>query len=106
MRDADFLTGTTTKMAYYHRSRFYKKMFRKFKNNLSNAKALIVIGYGGKDEGINEYLLSYFDYQNKPCYFIDPFLSKNTPLLALAEKMHASKIEKSISDFDERLIRW
>lgn len=103
---ADFLTGTTTKMAYYHRSRFYKKMFRKFKNNLSNAKALIVIGYGGKDEGINEYLLSYFDYQNKPCYFIDPFLSKNTPLLALAEKMHASKIEKSISDFDERLIRW
>lgn len=103
---ADFLTGTTTKMAYYHRSRFYKKMFRKFMNNLSNAKALIVIGYGGKDEGINEYLLSYFDYQNKPCYFIDPFLSKNTPLLALAEKMHASKIEKSISDFDERLIRW
>lgn len=97
---ADFLTGTTSKMAYYHRSKFYKKMFRKFKNNLIRAKALIVIGYGGKDEGINDYLLSYFDYCNKPCYFVDPYLSQNDQLMALANKMNANKIEKSISEFD------
>jgi hypothetical protein len=26
--------------------------------------------------------------------------------MALADKMHAVKIEKSISDFDSRLIKW
>ena len=101
---ADFLTGTTSKMAYYHRSRFYKKMFRKFKNNLVRAKRLIVIGYGGKDEGINDYLLNFFDYHNKPCYFVDPFLSRNPQLSALADRMNAHKIERSISEFDGRSI--
>lgn len=96
---ADFLTGTTTKISYY-RSRFYRKMFRKFKNNLIRANVLIVIGYGGKDEGINDYLLSYFDYNRKPCYIIDPGISDNAQLTALADKMHALKIEKSISEFD------
>ena len=96
---ADFLTGTITKISYY-RSRFYKKMFRKFKNNLIRANVLIVIGYGGKDEGINDYLLSYFDYNRKPCYFIDPGISRNTQLMALADKMLAVKIEKSISECD------
>ena len=66
--------------------------------------ALIVIGYGGKDEGINEYLLKYFDYQNKSCYFIDPYLSRNPQLTALTNKMNAIKIEKSISEFDSRSI--
>lgn len=101
---ADFLTGTTTKMAYYHRSKFYKKMFRKFKTNLERAKTLIVIGYGGKDEGVNDYLLNYFDYRNKPCYFVDPYLSHNSQLLTLADKMNAHKKEKSISEFDGRSI--
>lgn len=101
---ADFLTGATTKITYYRRSNFYKKMFRKFRNNLKQAKVLIVIGYGGKDEGINDYLLSYYDYSNKPCYIIAPGISKNPKLNDLADKLHAKKIEKSISDFDERLI--
>ncbi len=96
---ADFLTGATTKISYY-RSRFYRKMFQKFKNNLIRANGLIVIGYGGKDRGINDYLLSYFDYNRKPCYFIDPGISNNTQLAALADKMQVVKIEKSISDFD------
>lgn len=103
---ADFLTGATTKPVPYKRSRFYKKLFCKFKNNLIHAKLLIVIGYGGKDEGINNYLLSYYDYQNKPCYFIDPGINKNPQLMALADRMNAIKLEKSISDFDARLIKW
>lgn len=78
-------------------------MFRKFKNNLINAKVLIVIGYGGKDKGINEYLLKYFDYRNKPCYFIDPSISNNAQLSALAGQMNGIKIEKSISEFSNRL---
>ncbi len=100
---ADFLTGATTKTVYYH-SKFYKKLFRKFKNNLTHAKTLIVIGYGGKDEGINDYLLSYFDFHNKPCYFIDPGISRNPQLLTLADTMKATKIEKSISEFDRSAI--
>ena len=102
---ADFLTGSTTKTSYY-RTKFYKKLFRKFGNNLINAKVLIVIGYGGKDEGINDYLLNYFDYQNKPCYFIDPGIYHNTQLKALADKMKAKKIDKSISDFDSSSVRF
>lgn len=102
---ADFLTGATTKTPFY-RSRFYKKLFRKFKNNLINAKVLIVIGYGGKDKGINDYLLNYFDYHNKPCYIIDPGINHNTQLQSLADKMKAIKIEKSISDFDSRTIHF
>ena len=103
---ADFLTVSTSKIAYYHRSGFYKKMFRKFRNNLVGAKALIVIGYGGKDEGINDYLLNFFDYQNKPCFFIDPGIGRNAQLLALADKMNATKIEKGIGDFDGNAIRF
>ena len=102
---ADFLTGTTTKIPYYHRSGFYKKLFRRFKNNLMHAKALIVIGYGGKDDGINDYLLSYFNFHDKPCYFIDPGINHNPQLMALADKMNARKIEKSISEFNEYTIR-
>ena len=79
-------------------------MFRKFKNNLIRANVLIVIGYGGKDEGINDYLLSYFDYNRKPCFFIDPGISHNAQLMALANKMHAEKIEKSVSDCDFNVI--
>jgi hypothetical protein len=102
---ADFLTGSTTKSLYY-RTRFYKKLFRKFKNNLIHAKTLIMIGYGGKDEGINDYLLTCFDYHHKPCYIIDPGISHNAQLTALAVKMNATKIEKSISDFNGDLIRF
>ena len=101
---ADFLTGATTKIAYYHRSGFYKKMFRKFKNNLIRAKALVVIGYGGKDNGINDYLFNYFDFHNKPCFIIDPYISHNAQLMALADKMNAVKIEKGIRDFNEHTI--
>ena len=99
---ADFLTGATTKATYYHRSNFYKKMFRKFKNNLIRANALVVIGYGGKDDGINDYLLSYFDYHNKPSFFIDPGLRHNSRLSELADSMTATKIVKSISEFDNQ----
>ena len=81
-------------------------MFRKFRNNLVRAKALIVIGYGGKDEGINDYLLNFFDYQNKPCFFIDPGIRRNAQLLTLANSMKATKIEKSIGDFDGNAIRF
>ena len=95
---ADFLTGATTKPVFYRNPKFYKKQFRRFKNNLIRSKALIVIGYGGKDEGINDYLLNYFDYLNKPCYIVDPYLSSNPQLSALADKMKAKKIEKSISE--------
>ena len=49
-------------------------------------------------------LLSYFDYNRKPCFFIDPGISHNAQLMALANKMHAEKIEKSVSDFDFNVI--
>lgn len=53
----DFLSGTVSKTHHYHDS-FYKKLFKHFRHNLGRAECLIVIGYGGRDAGINKYILS------------------------------------------------
>lgn len=34
---------------------------------------MIIIGYGCKDEGINEIIKEYFDYQNKPSFIVDKY---------------------------------
>lgn len=52
---SDFLTGTTSKLRQYG-ERHYKVMFRKFEENIRNADAIIVIGYGWRDLVINDVL--------------------------------------------------
>jgi len=88
---ADFLTGTTSKMKIYDSPYFYKKIFRKVRNNLTNADYLIIIGYGCKDEGINEYLTKYFDYAHKQVFVIDPSVENNATIKELADNLHAKK---------------
>jgi len=53
---SDFLTGTTSKIQRYNEPLLFRKLFKKFKNNLRNAEKLIIIGYGCKDAGINEII--------------------------------------------------
>ncbi len=94
---ADFLTGTTTKIRRYQEPLLFKKLFRKFRNNLRNAEKLIIIGYGCKDVGINEIIKENFDYNNKPSFIIDPNPGKGTE--EFADNINAKIIKKGIEDF-------
>ena len=53
---ADFLTGTTSKIQRYNEPLLFRKLFKRFKNNLRKADMLIIIGHGCKDVGINEMI--------------------------------------------------
>lgn len=70
---AEFLTGTTSKIQRYNEPLLFRKLFKKFKKNLRQADKLIIIGYGCKDEGINEIIKEYFDYQHKPSFIVDKY---------------------------------
>lgn len=90
----DFLTGTTSKIVRYNEPFLYKKLFKKFRSNLHSAKALIIIGYGGKDVKINEMIMEHFDYRSKKVFVYDPH-----PLDVLRRfttKLGIRPIEKSI----------
>ena len=73
---ADFLTGTTSKIQRYNEPLLFKKLFKRFKKNLRQADKLIIIGYGCKDEGINEIIKEYFDYNHKPSFIVDKYAGK------------------------------
>lgn len=70
---ADFLTGTTSKIQRFNEPLLFKKLFKRFKKNLRQADKLIIIGYGCKDEGINEIIKEYFDYNHKPSFIVDKY---------------------------------
>lgn len=99
----DFLSGTFSKIRHYKDS-FYKKLFSRFKKNLNKAECLIIIGYGGRDSGINKYIIDNYDFHNKPSYIVDPFYSSNKELKQFGVMIGAKPIEKSIEDFQE--IKW
>ncbi|MBP5481281.1 MAG: hypothetical protein J6Y22_05980 [Paludibacteraceae bacterium] len=67
---ADFLTGTTAKIKRYGEP-FFKNLSGKFEENLKNAEKLIIIGYGCKDQGINDMIKNNFN-REKPSFIIDP----------------------------------
>ena len=70
---AAFLIGTTSKIQRYNEPLLFRKLFKRFKKNLKQADKLIIIGYGCKDEGINEIIKEYFDFHNKPSFIIDKY---------------------------------
>lgn len=94
----NFLSGSFSKIAHYKDS-FYKILFKKFKKNLQKAKILIIIGYGGRDCKINQYIQENFDYSNKQSFIYDPYFDNNKELQRLAEVMNAKPIRVSIDNF-------
>jgi len=90
----DFLSGTTNKTRYYTGDDFYRNLFNHFEHNLANSELLVVIGYGFKDVGINEYLEKHFLSRHKPMVVIDP----NKPATDLIEKYNAKYIPKGVTD--------
>jgi len=89
----DFLSGTTNKTRYYSRDPYYKILFNYFEDNLSSSEMLIVIGYGFKDPGINEYIEKHFIAKGKVMYVIDP-----SPPNDLTLKYHMPYIQKGITN--------
>ena len=92
----DFLTGTTAKILRYEEPLLYKKLFDHFQENLQQAEKLIIIGYGGRDEKVNEMILERFNSQEKTSYIIDP--CPGDAIKALSSCLGAKLIEKQLED--------
>ncbi len=99
----DFLSGTLSKQNHYN-DIFYKKLFKRFRVILKKAECLIIIGYGGRDTGINKNIVDYYDYRNKPSFIVDPYYSTNKDLKRFGDLIGAKAIEKSIENIEE--IKW
>lgn len=92
--DPDFLSGTTNKSRFYVRDPFYVNMLDHFKQNLESSEALIVIGYGFQDPGINDYLENHFLSKGKKMIVIDPF----KPKTELIEKYGSAHVLKGVTE--------
>lgn len=93
---SDFLTGTTSKIQRYDESLLYRKLFKKFRNNLQKSEMLLIIGYGFKDMKINEMVLENFDFRNKQIIIVDPYPTIDTKIFV--SKTNANIIQKSVSE--------
>lgn len=89
----DFLSGTTEKLRSYG-NEYYSILFKHFENNLTQSEKLIIIGYGGWDEGINKILQDNFMQKEIAIPVIDPF-PLNSPFYSSTNFIH---VNKSISD--------
>ncbi|RGU27331.1 hypothetical protein [Bacteroides cellulosilyticus] len=98
---SDFLTGTTAKILRYNEPLLYRKLFKKFKKNLSQAEKLIIIGYGAKDAKINEIILKHFDYSHKKVFIVDPYAGKAVE--DFAKSINAKIIKEQINDIRKEM---
>ena len=100
---ADFLTGTTSKIQRYNEPLLFKKLFKRFKNNLQNAEKLIIIGYGCKDAGINDIIKEFFDYKNKPSFIIDAYADEGSDVYSFKNEISAKLHQVEIDKITEKL---
>src|ERR1041384_723537 len=97
----EFLSGTTQKIARYERGPYYPRVLEHFVRNLEASNTLIVIGYGFRDERINQYLEKLFlDNPRKSMIVVDVVLPKN-PLMN-RENVHF--INGGVSGMDIRQV--
>jgi hypothetical protein len=95
---ADFLTGTTSKIERYNEPLLFRKLFKKFRKNLRDADKLIIIGYGCKDEGINEMIKENFDYKQKKVFIIDAYAKEDSQVYKFKDEIHAKLLKVEIND--------
>lgn len=100
---ADFLTGTTSKIKRYNEPLLFKKLLKKFRQNLRNAEMLIIIGYGCKDEGINEMIKEDFDYKHKKVFIIDAYAKEDSQVYKFKDEIHAELLKVEINDLKKGL---
>lgn len=95
---SDFLTGTTSKIQRYAEPLLFKKLFQLFKENLTNADKLIIIGYGAKDDEVNKIILEHFDFKNKKSYIIDPYAGDK--VIEFGKIIGAKLIDNQLENID------
>ena len=100
---ADFLTGTTSKIKRYNEPLLFRKLFKKFRKNLRDADKLIIIGYGCKDEGINEMIKENFDYRHKPLFIIDEYTKEGSQVDLFKKELQAKLLRVQINDISKAL---
>lgn len=100
---ADFLTGTTSKIKRYNEPLLFRKLFKKFRKNLRDADKLIIIGYGCKDEGINEMIKENFDYRHKPLFIIDAYTKDGSQVDQFKKELQAKLLRVQINDISKAL---
>ncbi len=98
-----FLSGTTSKILQYGRTQYSKSMFDHFIANLENSKFLITVGYGFRDEKINEFISRHFlDRTGATMLIVDV----REPALPPEFANRYEFFEGGVTDFDlERLQR-
>ncbi|MBO7563097.1 MAG: hypothetical protein J6T04_09485 [Bacteroidales bacterium] len=100
---ADFLTGTTSKIQRYNEPLLFRKLFKKFKKNLRKAELLIIIGYGCKDERINEMIRNNFDFKHKQSFIVDAYAKDGSQVDAIKEELHAKLLRVPIDSINKGL---
>jgi hypothetical protein len=74
-----FLSGTTAKIAQYKDPVLFSHLLKRFEENLADSDVLVVIGYGFRDAGINEYLLPFLEDATKKVIVIGQSLPTHYP---------------------------
>ena len=69
-----FITGKTSKEKQYSRKP-YSILLNEFEKNIGKAEKLIVIGYSGNDDGINNILKGFMHWDNS--YVVDPHANEH-----------------------------
>jgi len=75
----DLLSGINEKKRNYKMACYYKSVFEHFKENLEKSNNLIVIGYGLRDEGINQYIKEHFlSKKDSKMLVVDPIKARSS----------------------------
>lgn len=77
----DFLCGTTAKTERYARGAYYPTVLGHFERNLRASQNLIIIGYGFRDQRINQYIKDVFLTEHDRQMFIVDVREPETELL-------------------------
>ncbi len=72
-----FLSGVDYKKRWYEYPHFFKRLLTNFRTNLAKSDVLLVIGYGFRDEGINELLAPLLNDSAKKVIIIDKYPIQN-----------------------------
>lgn len=96
---ADWLTGVESKTKRYNEPLLFRRLFKRFKNCLKHTEKLIILGYGGKDNGINQIILENFDYKLKPVHIVDKY--GGDKITELTEMLNATLHKIDIKDIKD-----
>lgn len=98
----NFLIGVYSKRDQYNLP-FYRMIHSRFRKNLRNSESLLIIGYSGGDEGINDMITENFDCQHKPVCIVDPEKNEDLKKNLYAEWLECGVEDLSVDMLNQKL---